>query len=116
MASISQLGRDPLRILLVGNGGREHALAWRLDQSPSVERIFVVPGNGGTAVGNAKVSNITDIPASDYPGLVGLARDLRINLVVPGPEVPIVDGIEGYFRAGTSGPSLSARRPAMMMT
>ena len=92
-----------LRILLVGNGGREHALAWKLDQSPLVEQIFVVPGNGGTAAGLIKVSNITDIPANYYPGLVGLAKKLRINLVVPGPEVPIVDGIEGYFRAGMSG-------------
>lgn len=108
MVSVLGPGRDPLRILLVGNGGREHALAWKLSQSPLVEKILVVPGNGGTAAGLVKVSNVTGIPADDYPGLVALARGLGINLVVPGPEVPLVDGIEGYFREGMSdNPSLS---------
>ncbi|KAI9775284.1 MAG: hypothetical protein M1839_001336, partial [Geoglossum umbratile] len=72
----------------------------KLSQSPLVEEIFVVPGNGGTAAGLAKVSNVVATPVDDYPGLVDLARSLRVNLVVPGPEGPLVDGIEGYFRAG----------------
>lgn len=100
MTPVPDFRRKPLRILLLGNGGREHALAWKLSQSKLVEEIFVVPGNGGTAAGLPKVSNISDIPANNYPGLVTLARNLRVNLVVPGPDLPVVDGVEGYFRAG----------------
>lgn len=90
---------EPIRILLVGNGGREHALAWKLSQSPLVESIIAVPGNGGTST-CPKVSNNDSVKADDYPGLVALAQKHNVNLVVPGPEAPLVDGIEGYFRAG----------------
>ena len=76
--------RSPLRILLIGKGGRESALAFKLSQSPRVERIFVVPGNGGTAKGNEKVSNIGGISEEDFPSLVKLARGLQVNLVAPG--------------------------------
>ena len=89
---------EPIRILLVGNGGREHALAWKLSQSPLVESIITVPGNGGTAT-CPKVTNDESVKADDYPGLVALAQNNKINLVVPGPEAPLVDGIEGYFKA-----------------
>lgn len=89
---------EPIRILLVGNGGREHALAWKLSQSPLVESILVVPGNGGTST-CPKVTNNTSVKADDYPGLVTLAQQHNVNLVVPGPEAPLVDGIEGYFRS-----------------
>ncbi|KAF9641696.1 hypothetical protein BFW01_g1679 [Lasiodiplodia theobromae] len=88
-----------LRILLVGNGGREHAIAWRLAQCHSVEKVFVVPGNGGTAIASPKVVNIDDIAPDNYSKLVALAQTEGVGLVVPGPDVPIVDGIEGYFRA-----------------
>ncbi|OAA53691.1 Phosphoribosylglycinamide synthetase [Cordyceps fumosorosea ARSEF 2679] len=101
-----------LRILLVGNGGREHALAWKLSQSPRVESIFAVPGNGGTA-GCSKVSNVTSVSADDFPALVKFAQSNGVNLVVPGPEAPLVDGIEGYFRAAgipCFGPSKEAAR------
>ena len=101
-----------LRILLVGNGGREHALAWKLSQSPIVEAIVVVPGNGGTA-SIPKVSNNGTVKADDYPGLVEFALENNLNFVVPGPEVPLVDGIEGYFKvAGIPcyGPSKLAAR------
>ncbi|KAG0648253.1 Glycinamide ribonucleotide synthetase [Hyphodiscus hymeniophilus] len=87
-----------LRILLIGNGGREHALAWKLSQSPLVESIIAVPGNGGTAT-CPKVSNDDTVKADDYHGLVALAQRHNVNMVVPGPEAPLVDGIEGYFRA-----------------
>ncbi|KAF4618390.1 hypothetical protein G7Y89_g14913 [Cudoniella acicularis] len=89
---------EPLRILLVGNGGREHALAWKLAQSPLVESIITIPGNGGTAT-CPKVTNDNSVKADDYPGLVAFAQKNNINFVVPGPEAPLVDGIEGYFRA-----------------
>jgi phosphoribosylamine-glycine ligase len=81
--------RSTLRILLVGNGGRESALAFKLSQSPRVEKIFVVPGNGGTAKGNEKVSNISGVGGEGFPGLVKLAKELQVNLVVPG-ERPIL--------------------------
>lgn len=89
----------PLRILLIGNGGREHALAWKLSQSPRVEAIFAVPGNGGTAA-CPKVTNITATTADpdDFPGLVRFAQSNNVNLVVPGPEAPLVAGIERFFR------------------
>ncbi|PMD43779.1 phosphoribosylamine--glycine ligase [Hyaloscypha variabilis F] len=89
---------EPIRVLLVGNGGREHALAWKLSQSLLVESILAVPGNGGTST-CPKVTNYSTVKADDYPGLVALAQEKSINLVVPGPEAPLVDGIEGYFRA-----------------
>lgn len=81
----------------MGNGGREHALAWKLSQSNAVESIIAVPGNGGTAT-LPKVRNDTSVKADDYPGLVALAQKNNVNLVVPGPEAPLVDGIEGYFK------------------
>ncbi len=86
-----------LKVLLVGKGGREHSLAWKLAQSPSVEHIYVVPGNGGTDQ-LPNTSNIRHVESNDYPGLVALAKDLGIGLVVAGPDDAVVDGIEGYFR------------------
>ncbi|KAH8803139.1 phosphoribosylglycinamide synthetase [Xylogone sp. PMI_703] len=103
---------DPIRILLVGNGGREHALAWKLSQSPRVESIIVVPGNGGT-LSCPKVTNNDTVKPDDYPGLVAFARSKNVNLVVPGPEAPLVDGIADYFKeAGIRcyGPSKLAAR------
>lgn len=103
---------DSLRILLIGNGGREHALAWKLCQSRRVDSITVVPGNGGTAL-LPKVSNNTSVAADNYAALVELARQEKINLVVPGPEAPLVDGIEGFFRAAgiaCFGPTKEAAR------
>ena len=88
-----------LRILLVGSGGREHALAWKLAKSSTVEKIFVVPGNGGTAGASPKIMN-ADVPPNDYPALVSLAQQLNIDLVVPGPDVPVVAGLADLFRAG----------------
>ena len=101
-----------LCILLLGNGGREHALAWKLSQSPRVARILAVPGNGGTAACQ-KVTNFTSLAADDFPALVAYARSEDVDLVVPGPEAPLVDGIEGFFRAAgipCFGPSREAAR------
>lgn len=108
-----------MKILVIGSGGREHALAWKLSHSPRVEAIYVAPGrssclesfrmrranffagNGGTARGLKNVSNV-DIGVGDFPSLVGFAVKTGIDLVVPGPEAPLVDGIEGQFRKGIS--------------
>lgn len=92
--------RESLRVLVVGNGGREHAFAWKLSQSPSVEIVYVAPGNGGTGSGaSEKIVNVS-VKSDDYPGLVALAQKNNVNLVVPGPEAPLVDGIQGYFQSG----------------
>jgi phosphoribosylamine--glycine ligase/phosphoribosylformylglycinamidine cyclo-ligase len=98
--------RTRLRILLIGSGGREHALAWKLGQSKLVETIFCYPGNGGTSQGKTpgeeKIVNVVDATLSDgdYASMVVYAKKQGINLVVPGPEQPLVDGVEEYFRKG----------------
>lgn len=89
-----------LNVLIVGSGGREHALAWRLSQSPLISRIFIAPGNGGSEFGT-KCKNVV-IAASDFPKLVDFAKSHNVNIVVPGPEQPLVDGIEAHFRKGVS--------------
>ena len=89
-----------LRILLIGKGGREHAIAWRLSKSSHVEHIYVVPGNGGTARGSAKISNVEAVMADDYPSLMKLAKDLEIGLVVAGSDKAVVEGIEGFCSEG----------------
>ncbi|KAK7745622.1 Bifunctional purine biosynthetic protein ADE1 [Diatrype stigma] len=102
----------PLRVLLIGNGGREHAIAWRLSQSPLVESITAVPGNGGTAI-CPKTTNNTVVSAEDFPALLDLARKNNINYVVPGPEAPLVAGAVDFFEdAGIAsfGPSAEAAR------
>lgn len=94
--------QEQLRVLIVGNGGREHALAWKLSQSPLVDIVFVAPGNGGTGLGaSSKITN-ANVKGDNYPALVEFAQTNGVNLVVPGPEAPLVDGIQGYFQAGES--------------
>ena len=89
-----------LIILLVGSGGRESALAWKLAQSSLVQGIFVVPGNGGTAQGLHKVQNVSHVDPDDFLALLAFARESGVNLVVPGPEAPLVAGMGEFFRAG----------------
>ncbi|MCJ1406497.1 hypothetical protein MMC19_000562 [Ptychographa xylographoides] len=86
-----------LTILLIGNGGREHALAWKLSQSSKVQSIFVVPGNGGTAT-VSKVTNISHVKANDFQALMAFAKESKVNFIVPGPEAPLVEGIEDACR------------------
>nr|POE61836.1 bifunctional purine biosynthetic protein ade1 [Quercus suber] len=90
------MSQEKLRILLVGNGGREHALAWKLAQSDQVESIKVVPGNGGTA-SVPKCQNVTSVAASEFEGLVKFAQEQNLNFLIPGPEAPLVDGIVDFF-------------------
>lgn len=84
-----------MRILVIGSGGREHALVWKLKQSPRVSEVFVAPGNGGTAREGAV--NVA-VDAGDLDGLVELARKEKIDLVVPGPELPLTMGITDRMR------------------
>ena len=87
-------------VLLVGRGGREHALAWKLAQSPHVGRVFVAPGNGGTAAGGDKIENVA-ISESAIDDLIEFAGSNAVDLTVIGPEAPLVDGIVDCFeRAG----------------
>ena len=86
-----------MKILLIGGGGREHALAWKLAQSPKVEQILCAPGNAGTAT-EPKARNVA-IGVSDFAALVDLARNERVALTVVGPEVPLVGGIVDTFEA-----------------
>lgn len=90
------MASEKLNILLVGAGGREHAIAWKLAQSDRVQHIFVAPGNGGTSNGN-KITNV-NIGVSDFAQLTQFALENKIDLVVPGPEQPIVEGIQGVFK------------------
>lgn len=86
-----------MKILVVGSGGREHALAWKFAQSDRVSEVFVAPGNGGTAL----ASNLTnvDIAVMDFTGLSNFAIERGITLTVVGPEAPLVAGIEAHFVA-----------------
>ena len=96
-----------MKILVVGNGGREHALAWKIAQSPRADRVFVAPGNAGTAVDAENV----DIPATDVPRLVQFARDNAIDLTVVGPEAALAAGmVDAFSDAGLRafGPSKAA--------
>ncbi len=85
-----------MKILVVGGGGREHALAWKLAQNPKVEEIFVAPGNGGTALEN-KVTNIR-IKVTDLKELADFAQANGVALTVVGPEDPLAAGIVDYFQ------------------
>lgn len=78
-----------MRVLVVGGGGREHALVWKLKQSPRVEHIYVAPGNGGTAI----IAENVPLKDDDIPGLVHFAKDNGVELVVAGPELPLVLGL-----------------------
>ncbi|NNK34151.1 MAG: phosphoribosylamine--glycine ligase [Xanthomonadales bacterium] len=100
-----------MNILVVGSGGREHALAWAAARSDDVERVYVAPGNAGTA-GEAGVENVS-IAANDLDGLLNFARERGIGLTLAGPEDPLVNGIVDRFaEAGLKcfGPSAAAAR------
>lgn len=86
---------NPLSVLIIGSGGREHALAWKLAQSPRVGQIFVAPGNAGTAVLGTNVP----IKVEDVTGLVSFARNAEISLTVVGPEIPLSLGVVDAFQA-----------------
>ena len=86
-----------MKILIVGSGGREHALAWKCAQSPKVSEVLVAPGNGGTAT-EPRVRNV-EVAAEDVAGLVALARAERVGLTIIGPEAPLVAGVVDAFVA-----------------
>src|SRR3954467_12705383 len=87
-----------MKVLVIGAGGREHALAWRLRQSPRVDEVVVAPGNAGPAR-ESGLRN-ADVAATDIEGLVALVAREKIDLTVVGPEAPLVAGVVDRFRAG----------------
>ena len=98
-----------MKILIIGSGGREHALAWKCAHDISVEHIFVCPGNAGTHLED-KISNI-EINASDFGAIENFCISKEISLVIIGPEQPLVDGLTNYLQSkgiDTFGPSKEA--------
>ncbi len=89
------LGAGPMNVLLIGSGGREHALAWAISASPLVARLFIAPGNPGTAACGENVS----VDVTDHAAVIALCRLLAIGFVIVGPEAPLVAGIADELRA-----------------
>lgn len=87
-----------MKILLLGSGGREHALAWKIAQSPQVEKLYIAPGNAGTAA----VGENVPLKATDFDRLAAFALDHEVEMVVVGPEDPLVEGIYDYFQGNPS--------------
>jgi phosphoribosylamine--glycine ligase len=97
-----------MNVLVIGNGGREHALAWALARSPRVDHVFVAPGNGGTEWAGQKAarglqpsapSQNVPLAVNDFAGLIAFAREQNIGLTIVGPEVPLAAGIVDVFQA-----------------
>ncbi len=84
-----------MNVLIIGSGGREHALAWKVAQSSRVDTVFVAPGNAGTAA-EPGIGNIT-IDTMDFAGLADFAKDNSVGLTIVGPEAPLVGGVVDYF-------------------
>jgi phosphoribosylamine--glycine ligase len=82
-----------VNILIIGSGGREHAFAWKLKQSPKLEKLFIAPGNAGTA----SLGSNLDIEVTDFEKLAAAVIENRIDMIIVGPEVPLVAGIHDYF-------------------
>ena len=88
-----------MKILIVGSGGREHALAWKVRQSPKATQVFVAPGNAGTAL-EPGIKNV-DLAVDDIAGLLAFAQSKRVDLTIVGPEVPLVKGlVDAFSEAG----------------
>ena len=84
-----------MNILVLGSGGREHALAWALAKSPRCDVLYVAPGNGGTA----EIAENVDLDIADGEALLSFVHERNIGLVVIGPEAPLVDGVADLLRA-----------------
>ena len=84
-----------MKLLVIGSGGREHALGWKLAQSPKVQKVFVAPGNGGTAA----ESGMENVAITGIPDLIGFAKQQQVHLTVVGPEAPLAAGVVDAFQA-----------------
>ena len=81
-----------MNILVLGSGGREHALSWKIAQSPNCDHLYIAPGNAGTAA----VGQNIDLKVTDFEGIAAFVQKENIDLVVVGPEDPLVKGIRDY--------------------
>ena len=98
-----------MKVLVVGSGGREHALVWKLSQSPLVTKVYCAPGNAGTALDAENVN----IPGEDVHRIVKFVKDNGVDLTVVGPEAPLVVGLADELRRNklaVFGPSAAAAR------
>ena len=98
-----------MKVLVIGSGGREHALAWKLSKSAKVDKVYVAPGNAGTALDAENVP----ISEKDFPALISFAREHEIDLTVVGPEAPLTAGlVDAFEEAGLRafGPNKAAAR------
>ena len=86
-----------MNVLIIGNGGREHALAWKVAQSAQVETVFVAPGNAGTAL-DSNIENVA-IAINDFAALANFAENNQVGLTIVGPEAPLVEGVVDFFQA-----------------
>lgn len=84
-----------MRVLLLGGGGREHALAWKINESPRLTKLYVAPGNAGTAL----VAENVDLKVTDFEALAAFVESKAIDMLVVGPEDPLVEGVRDYFEA-----------------
>ena len=84
-----------MNVLIIGSGGREHALAWKIAQSPKLKRLYLAPGNAGTST----IGQNINIPVTDLDGLLHFAQETGIDLTIVGPEAPLVEGLADRFRA-----------------
>ena len=82
-----------MNILIIGSGGREHAFAWKIKQSPKCKKLFVAPGNAGSSL----VATNVHIAVDDFRKLSSFCLEEKIDLILVGPEVPLVKGIRNYF-------------------
>ncbi|HET6557216.1 MAG TPA: phosphoribosylamine--glycine ligase, partial [Prolixibacteraceae bacterium] len=87
-----------INILIVGSGGREHAMAWKIKQSPLLNQLFIAPGNPGTSL----LGTNLPVGVSDFEGLKKAALGHRVDLILVGPEVPLCEGLHDYFLADSS--------------
>ncbi len=97
-----------MKILLLGSGGREHAMAWKIAQSPKVDKLFIAPGNAGTA----SVGENVDIKADDFDGIKAFVLEEGVDMVVVGPEQPLVEGIYDYFKSDSQLQSIPVIGPS----
>jgi len=94
MSFLNKKYNTTMKLLLLGSGGREHALAWKIAQSPKIEKLYIAPGNAGTS----SVGENVNIKADDFSSIKAFVLDNNINMVVVGPEDPLVKGIYDYFQ------------------
>ena len=98
-----------MKLLVIGSGGREHAIAWRLESSPKVQKVYVAPGNAGTAL----EPGLENVALTTIPELIDFARRENVHLTVVGPEAPLAAGIVDDFQAAglrIFGPTRAAAR------